>query len=62
MHALLIIAPYILLCVLIAYLGKNRKWGFWGYLWPTLLLTPLIGLLLVFASDKRKPQQYLKKR
>jgi hypothetical protein len=39
----------------IAWLGSNRKLGFWGYFFASLLLTPLIGSLLVIASDKRKP-------
>jgi len=43
------------LCCLIAYLGRHRKFGFWGYLIASLLLTPVIGLLLVFASDKPAP-------
>jgi len=41
------------MCCLVAYLGRQRKFGFWGYLIASLLLTPVIGLLLVFASDKR---------
>lgn len=35
---------------LIAYIGRNRKLGFWGYLFASLLLTPLLGLLLVIIS------------
>ncbi len=40
---------------LVGLLGKNRKFGFWGYFFGSLLLTPIIGLLLVLGSDKRKP-------
>lgn len=43
------------LCALIGYLGRKRKFGFWGYFAASLLLTPLIGLLLVLASDPRPP-------
>ena len=35
---------------LIAYWGRNRKLGFWGYLFACVLLTPLVGLLLVIIS------------
>lgn len=38
---------------LIAVFGYNRKFGFWGYFFASLLFTPLIGLLLVIASDRR---------
>lgn len=44
---------YIGLCSLVAYVGRDRKFGFWGYLLAALLLDPVIGFLLVIASDKR---------
>lgn len=44
---------YIGLCCLVAYLGRDRKFGFWGYLLASLLLDPIIGFVLVLASDKR---------
>jgi hypothetical protein len=43
----------ILLSGLIALLGQNRKMGFWGYFFASILFTPVIGLLLVLASDPR---------
>ena len=56
--------PYILIpiiCVLLGflfgYLGRNRKMGFWGYFFATLLLTPFIGAILLLASDKKKPEK-----
>ncbi|MDM8523989.1 hypothetical protein QUF80_11535 [Desulfococcaceae bacterium HSG8] len=48
-----IITSNIILSLLIGLLGKNRKFGFWGYFFGSLVLTPLIGLLLVLASDRR---------
>jgi hypothetical protein len=44
---------YFALCALVGYIGKDRKFGFWGYVFCSLLFTPLVGLLLVFASNKR---------
>ena len=44
---------YVGLCCFVAYLGRDRKFGFWGYLVASLLLDPVIGALLVLASDKR---------
>lgn len=41
--------------LIVGLLGMNRKMGFWGYFFGSLLLTPLIGLLLVLVSDKRQP-------
>lgn len=49
--------PYIALALLIGFLGVNRKMTFWGYFFSSLLLTPVMGLLLLFASDpKPKPE------
>lgn len=45
---------YVAVSFIIACLGMNRKFGFWGYFFGSLLLTPLIGLLLVLASDIKK--------
>ncbi len=51
------IALYILLSVIVAVLGNHRKFGFWGYFFASLLFTPFIGLIMVFASDKVRPDQ-----
>ncbi len=48
---------YILASLIIAFFGVNRKFGFWGYFFGSLLLTPFVGLILLFASDKKKIQQ-----
>jgi hypothetical protein len=48
---LLLIAIYLSAAVLVAYLGRRRKWGYWGYLWSSVLFTPLLGLLFVLAAD-----------
>ena len=50
------ILVYIVLIVLslaIAFLGRNRKFGFWGYLFCSLFFTPIVGLLLLIGSDRR---------
>lgn len=41
--------------ILVALLGRQRKFGFWGYFFASLLFSPIIGLLLVVASSD-KPQ------
>ena len=53
MSQLAIMILMVLASLIIATLGKYRKMGFWGYFFASLLLTPLIGLLLLFASDPR---------
>ncbi|MDL2207792.1 hypothetical protein LJB82_03615 [Desulfovibrio sp. OttesenSCG-928-M16] len=41
---------YILCCMFIAWLGRNYRFGFWGYFFACLFFSPLIGCLLVIAS------------
>jgi hypothetical protein len=44
---------YVALCALIGHLGRERKFGFLGYTLASLLLSPIIGFLLVLASEKK---------
>ncbi len=46
---------YVVLCILLGLMGYHRKFGFWGYFFGSMLLTPLVGILLVLASDPWKP-------
>jgi uncharacterized membrane protein YiaA len=43
--------------LLIGLFGANRKLGFWGYFFGSLLFTPFIGLVLLLASDRRNPEK-----
>jgi uncharacterized membrane protein len=51
MHLIPIITIYLLLALLMGLCGRNRKFGFWGYFFGSIVLTPVIGFLLVIASD-----------
>lgn len=46
---------YLFLCYLIAFFGRNRKFGFWVYFILSFVLTPVIGFIITLASDKRVP-------
>jgi hypothetical protein len=48
------VAVFVVLSLLIGALGRDRKMGFWGYFFASLLLTPAVGLLLVLGSDRRR--------
>lgn len=50
----LIPMSWIIASFFIGFLGQHRKMGFWGYFFASLLLSPLLGLLLVILSDRRK--------
>lgn len=47
------ILVYIALSALVGYFGRDRKFGFWGYFFGSLLFTPLVGIVMVFASNRR---------
>ena len=43
--------------LIVAFLGRNHKFGFWGNFFASMLLSPLIGLLLVLsAAPKSAPR------
>ena len=37
--------------LLLGWLGRHRKFGFWGFFFASLAFTPLISALLLMASD-----------
>ncbi len=51
LYQILAVVVYLLLCVVVAFLGRKRKWGYWGYLWSSVLFTPFFGSLFVLAAD-----------
>ena len=46
----IIIPAWLVGAILVAFFGRNRRFGFWGYFFASLLLTPIIGLLLLLAA------------
>jgi len=46
---------YVAACFLVGIFGINKKFGFWGYFFGSILLSPVVGIILLFASDPRKP-------
>ena len=41
---------WIFLSILIAFAGRKFRFGFWGYFFGSMLLTPAIGLLMLLAA------------
>jgi Na+/melibiose symporter-like transporter len=44
---------YTFLSYLVAFFGRNRKFGFWIYFVLCFIFTPLLTILIVMGSDKR---------
>ena len=47
------LALYGFACWLVAHFGRDTKFGFWGNLAVAVFLSPIIGLLVLLAQDKR---------
>jgi uncharacterized membrane protein len=45
---------YVGLCLLIGWAGRRRPFGFWGYFFGSIILTPIIGCLLLAAAGKTR--------
>ncbi len=45
--------PYFAVCALIGYLGKDKKFGLWGNFAVAALLSPLVGVVLLFAQSPK---------
>jgi hypothetical protein len=55
-----LVIAWILGSLIIALFGSRFRFGFWGYFFGSLLLTPVIGLLLLLAAmppSRRKPDR-----
>jgi hypothetical protein len=52
-----LVIAWLVCSLLIAFAGAKFRFGFWGYLFASLLLTPIIGVLLLAAAvpPRRKP-------
>lgn len=51
---IIFIVAYVGLAIVIGIFGRNRKLGGWGYFFASIMLTPMLGLLLLLASDPRR--------
>lgn len=44
---------YILFCVIVGFAGRRREFGFWGFFFFSLIVTPIVGLLTVIGATPR---------
>lgn len=43
-------AIWLMGALVIGFFGRHFRFGFWGYFFVSILLTPVIGLLLLIAA------------
>ena len=52
-----VLAIWLVSSFVIGLFGARYRFGFWGYFFGSILLTPLIGLLLLAAAVPAKQTQ-----
>jgi hypothetical protein len=45
-----LVVIYLLLCLIAGFLGRRRRIGFWGFVFVSILLTPLVSTLFIFLA------------
>jgi len=45
---------YFVLSIIIGVLGTNRIMGFWGYMFCSIIFSPIIGLMVLLVSAPKK--------
>ena len=53
-----IVLIFVALSIIIGFFGRKRRFGFWGYFFLSLLLTPVVGLIALLAAiPKNEPRE-----
>lgn len=45
---------YLALCLVAGIAGRNRRIGFWGFLFCSVIFTPAVSLLFLYFATPRK--------
>lgn len=51
----LMLLSYLSLCVVVAIVGRKKTIGFWGFLFFSIVFSPLIGLAILSIAKDRTP-------
>ena len=43
--------------IIIGFLGRNQRFGFWGYFFGSIILTPVVGLLMLIAATPTRERR-----
>ena len=45
---------YLALCLVAGVVGQERRLGFWGFVFLSVLVTPFISLMFLYFASMRK--------
>jgi hypothetical protein len=51
-----ILAVYILGAFVAGFMGRRRRIGFWGFVFLSLLVTPIFTTIFIFCAAPAKPR------
>jgi hypothetical protein len=54
MDVVVLVLVYLALCLVAGIVGRNRRIGFWGFLFCSVLFTPVISLLFLYFATPRR--------
>jgi hypothetical protein len=54
MDVVILVLVYLALSLVAGIVGRNRRIGFWGFLFSSILFTPIISLLFLYFATPRK--------
>ncbi len=55
----MIVVAWIVFAIVAGVVGSGRNIGFWGAFLLSLVLSPLIGLIIAFASARTEPEKVI---
>ena len=50
------IVVYVLLSIVVGWLGRHKQIGFVGFLFLSLIVTPVIALFILMIAQDRRPR------
>ena len=45
---------YLVLCLVAGIAGRKRRIGFWGFLFASVIFTPILSLIFLYLAKPRK--------
>jgi len=49
-----LIPVWLAAAILVGFFGRHYRFGFWGYLFVSILLTPIVGFLVLIAAVPKR--------
>ncbi len=54
---LVLVIAWVLASVFIGFMGRRQRFGFWGYFFGSMLLSPILGVLMLIGATPTPEQK-----